>query len=117
MRMKTGTIQNRIYGGIIVGCIIRGTIGLDRIFRYRRGNGYYGSDADTIYQDQYTYFVPISINNPQGEPARIAFRTAVANWQAETTTIKREYNARARARGNKMSGYNLYIGEYVLDNA
>lgn len=86
------------------------------IYRCRRGNGYYGSKAGHIYQDQYSYFVPSSINNPQGATARAAFATAVSNWRNVLTCDQKQlyYD---RARDTRMSGYNLYISEYVSANA
>ena len=90
------------------------------IYRVRRGNGYFGSEFHKIYQDQYPYFVPSSINNPQGAAARSALATAVANWQGTgpdplTEAQKIEYNKRA-TKGLHMSGYNLYIREYIKAN-
>lgn len=86
------------------------------IYRCRRGNGFYGSVLGKMYQDQYAYFVPLSINNVQGEPARQAFATAVSNWQNVLSDAQKQvyYD---RARNMCMTGYNLYISEYVRDNA
>ena len=87
------------------------------IFRMRRGNGYFGARAGTLYQDKMKYYVPPSINNAKGQAARDAFATAVSNWQTVLTEEQKErYNHRA-ARGLHMSGYNLYIREYVKANA
>ncbi len=87
------------------------------IFRVRRGNGYFGSGYHEIIQDQYPYFVPLSINNAQGATARSALATAVSNWQSVLTEEEKiEYNKRA-TEGLRMSGYNLYIREYVRANA
>jgi len=87
------------------------------IFRVRRGNGYFGSKLGDAYQDKYKYFVPSSINNPQGATARTALASAVSNWKhVLPAEPKADYNKRA-TRGLKMSGYNLYIREYVRANA
>jgi hypothetical protein len=86
------------------------------IYRCRRGNGQHGSEKGVFYQDQYAYFVPSSITNSEGEPARSAFAQAVYNWRnvlSESTKIA--YYARAARK--HISGYNLYIGEYVAANA
>jgi len=115
--MGMGTINNRTYSGIIIGVGIRGSIANTRTFRVRRGNGFYNALLGTRYQDQYGYFVPSSINNAEGQTARDALTTAVSNWQGFSEAVKKVYNARAMSRGNKMSGYNLYIGEYVKLNA
>lgn len=110
------TIQNRIYGGIILGIAIRGSINNEKTFRVRRGNGYYNSIAGVEYQDQYIYFVPSSINNPEGQDARDALTAAVSNWQGLTDAQKKIYNNRASRGGLRMPGYNLYIREYILAN-
>jgi hypothetical protein len=102
---------------IPLGYSARRQIGNSIIFRVRPGNGYFGSQVGEIYQDQYPYFVPSSINNPQGAASRTAFATAVHNWKnVLTDEEKAVYHKRAVRRG-KMSGYNLYIGEYVEANA
>jgi hypothetical protein len=87
------------------------------IYRVRRGNGYFGSKAYERYQDQYSYFVPSSINNIQGAAARSALATAVYNWQNVLTEAQKiAYNKRA-TKGLRMSGYNLYLREYIKANA
>ncbi len=99
-----------------LGITIRKQLGKRVIFRVRRGNGYYGSSLTSIYQDKYKYTVPSSINNIQGQPARNAFAQAVSNWQnLLTDTQKKEYNIKA-TKGYKMSGYNLYIRDYMRAN-
>ena len=112
-----GTINNRTYSGIILGIAIRGSIADTTTFRVRRGNGFYNSKIGTRYQDQFAYTVPSSINNPQGQPARNALTAAVLNWQGFSAIVKKVYDRKAMSRGNKMSGYNFYIGEYVKANA
>ena len=88
-----------------------------RIFRVRRGNGFFGSGLHERIQDQYPYFVPSSINNIQGAAARSALATAVYNWQNVLTEAQKiEYNKEA-ARRKGITGYNIYIGEYVKANA
>jgi hypothetical protein len=106
----------RTIGGVEQGFAIRGSIG-DRVtFRGRRGNGYFGALLGRFYQDKYKYFIPSSINNPEGAAARAAFATAVSNWKNTLTNEeKADYNKRAMQRG-KLSGYNLYIREYVKAN-
>ena len=109
--MGIGTIQNRTYGGIILGITIRGSIGKNKIFRVRRGNGYYTSKLGTFYQDQYNYFVPASINNVQSEPQRRQWTAAVSKWKYDlTATQKKTYNKRA-TKGLRMTGFNLFMRE------
>ena len=87
------------------------------IFRVRPGNGYYGALLGERYQDKYKYFVPSSINNAQGEAARTALEQALYNWKnVLPDATKQAYHKTAVKRG-KMSGYNLYVGEYVKANA
>jgi len=105
------TVHNRIYKGIPLGIAIRKQIGHDRIFRVRRGNGFWNSVDGAVYQDQYAYFVPTSINNPQSEPYRRQWIAAVHKWKYDLTDLqKKEYNRRAQ-KGLKMSGYNLFMRE------
>ena len=111
------TPENREYDNIPAGLAVRGSINNEYIFRVRPGNGQGGSLAGKVYQDKYAYFVPSSINNPEGQTARDALIAAVTNWQGFTPTQKTAYNDRAARRGLKMSGYNLYVKEYVRANA
>lgn len=85
------------------------------IFRVRRWYKKWDPGDRPIIQDQYPYFVPSSINNPEGAAARALFAQAVSNWQNDEIVpeaLKIEYNKRA-AKGMRMSGYNLYIREHM----
>jgi len=83
------------------------------IFRVRPGNGYFGAQWGERYQDKYKYFIPSSINNIQGAASRTALANAVSNWKnVLDEATKQEYHKKAVKRG-KMSGYNLYVGEYI----
>lgn len=131
--MGMGTIHNRNYTipdpkhpgeyiTITLGREIRGTISKpdpenpgefigDKIFRVRRGNGFYDAVLGLFYQDQYAYFVPISINNPEGEPMRRMYTAAWHKWKYDlTNSEKKAYNKRAH-KGLRMSGYNLFMRE------
>jgi len=111
------SLWKRSFGRTVLGNVVRGQIGKNRIFRARRGNGFYGSKLGVLYHDRMRYFVPSSINNAQGAAARSALATAVSNWQNVLTEAQKiEYNKRA-TKGLRMSGYNLYIREYVRANA
>jgi hypothetical protein len=111
------TIHNRNYGTIPIGIAVRRQLAHTYIYRVRHGNGFYNSKAGAIYQDRYTYVVPSSINNPEGQAARDALAAAVANWQGFTSDQKKVYNDRAAAARLRMGGYHLYIREYVRANA
>ena len=103
------TTHNRIYQGIPLGLAVRGSIDNDRTFRVRRGNGSYTSIAGEVYQDQYAYFVPLSINNVQSEPYRRQWAAAIHKWRYDLSDDEKEtYNVRARNQMH-MSGYNLFI--------
>jgi len=105
------TIHNRVYQGITLGFAIRKQIGHDKIFRVRKGNGFFDSIKGAFYQDQYDYFVPLSINNPESEPYRRQWVAAVHKWKYDLSdSQKTSYNKRAQ-NGLKMSGYNLFMRE------
>lgn len=107
---------NRRYAGIPLGFQVRGSIAKQYTYQYRRGNGYFGTKTNKHYQIKYAYTVPKSIRNPQSDYVRTEFAQAVLNWQTIVTAEKKaEYNARA-SRYPGVSGYNLYIRDYVLDH-
>ncbi len=109
--MGIGTVDNRNYMGIPLGLTVRGTIAKSRIFRFRRGNGHYSALIGTTYQDQYDYFVPLSINNPEAQPYRQQWIAAVHKWKFDLTlTQKKAYNIRAN-KGLHMTGFNLFMRE------
>ena len=87
------------------------------IYRTRRGNGKAGSKLGVRYKEQRPYKVAWPNGNPAAAAARTAFATAVLNWQTVLTEEeKNSYYIRA-TRAMHMSGYNLYIREYMLANA
>jgi len=109
-----------------VGMWIRRTIGKGlrntgtptlpiRTFRVRPGNGYYGSKLGELIQDQYAYFIPSSINNPEGQDARDDFAAAVASWKSLPLPDKKYWNDKAVRLNLHMSGMNLYIRKWRLD--
>jgi len=105
------TPHNRFYKGIPLGFAVRNQIGKDKIFRVRKGNGYYDSVEGAAYQDQYNYFVPLSINNTQSEPYRRQWVAAVHKWKFDLTDAqKKVFNLRAQ-KGMHMSGFNLFMRE------
>jgi len=106
----------RSYAGIPLGIRVRKQLAKTVIFRVRRGNGIAGSVAGKEYQDKYGYFVPGSINNSESAAVRSLFATAVNNWQNVLSAAQKLiYNKRAN-KGLRMSGYNLYIREYIQAN-
>lgn len=103
------TPENRDYSNIPVGIAVRRSIAKTRTFRIRPGNGSYGAIAGQVYQDQYAYFAPTSINNTQSEPYRRQWIAAVHKWRYDLTDDeKKAYNDKAHKR-LRMSGYNLFM--------
>ena len=87
------------------------------IFRVRTGNGYMGAVYGERYQDKYRYFVPSSINSPQGAAARASLAAAVHNWKNILDEATKAAYHKAAVKRGKMSGYNLYVGAYIKENA
>ena len=111
--MITFKPAKKMFGNIPLGFRVRRDIGRLIIYRVRRGNGYYNSTLGELYQDKYPYFIPASIRNIEGQPARDALSAAVSNWKIVLTQTERDgYNKRAMIKGN-LSGFNLYVGEYI----
>jgi len=109
--------ENASIDGIWLGFAVHKQFGHEWIFQVCPGNGYYGTRLGHLYQKKYAYIVPTSINNIEGQPARDAMAEAVLNWQTVLTTEeKTAYNRKAAKQGG-LSGYNLYIGEYIEANA
>lgn len=106
---------SRLFKEIPVGLWIRRDICTTFIYRVRHGNGFYGSKLGELIQDKYPYFIPRSINNPEGQASRNAFAAAVAGWQALTSEVKAWWNAEAKRLGLYMSGYNLFISREVKE--
>lgn len=105
---------HNFYAGIPLALEVRGQIEKNAIFRIRRGNGYAGSKVGRKYQDRYKYFVPTSINNVEGQAARNKFASAIYTWHLASDADKQLYNAVATRRGG-LSGFNLYIQNYMLN--
>ena len=112
----TGEVRNRTYRTRRLGLSVRGSINDEVIYRVRTGNNFFGVPLGRAIQDKYDYFVPSSINNAEGQAARDALTTAVSNWKnVLTLEQKKIYHDRA-AKGMHMSGFNLYVGEYIKAN-
>jgi hypothetical protein len=58
-----------------------------------------------------TYVIPRNPDTPQQRINREAFAAAVAAWRLFEVRDRNRYNRKARGRG--MSGYNLFISEYM----
>ena len=112
---------NKIFGNVPIGFLIQKTIKgngvttTSKIFRIRRGNGYYGSETGKLYQDQYDYFIPTSITNAEGQHSREILTAAVAEWQSISEPEKKEWRIKAWKHA-PLSGYNLFVREYMIEN-
>jgi hypothetical protein len=109
-----GTARNSIFG-IKLGNWVRKQVDKGVIFRVMRGNGYAGSIPGEMYQHRYKYFVPSTITHVNGDASRSCFADAVSSWQNLTDSEKEAYQEEA-VQHHRMSGYNLFIREYMLLN-
>ena len=110
-----------------IGVTIRKKLGRSSEYGQRLyGNFEYGEQDDKfgIYQIRSRYDGQIIIKenfywpaNPQTAPQqanRQKYADAIVAWQGLTNNQKEIYNERARYK--PYSGYNLYIGEYILSH-
>lgn len=103
------------YSGITLGLEARRDIGQTLTYRVRRGNGFFGSVFGRRYQDRFTYVVPSSINNPEGQHARDILKAAVLAWQGLSESEKNFWRAKEKSYPGR-SGYSLYIKNYFKEN-
>jgi len=60
------------------------------------------------------YYIPRNPRTPLQQAQRAKLADAVASWQNLTDDKKDVYNS--KSRNYKMSGYNLYVREYLLSH-
>ena len=84
-----------------------GKILLSGIYRTDNVKGYL-----TYYREP--YYIPINPRTPIQQAWRSVFAQAIFAWQQLTKEEKMAYNE--RAKGKRMSGYNLFIREYLLSH-
>jgi hypothetical protein len=124
--MKNPIPDEFCYSDIPLGIAIKGKIGRSadfrtapqpyaKIYRVLRGNGSYGTKPGKRYQQKYDYFIPATINHPNGQPARDAFKTAVDNWYTKISQQEKDEYIK-RAKKLRITGCNLYIKEYIKAN-
>lgn len=101
---------------VILGQRVRKQLGKKIIFRIQPGTGYKGTEIGKQYQYKYKYVVPSSINNPQGQPARDVLKQAVLNWQTIITPAQKKAYNYIGSNGLRMSGYNVYVRDYMRAN-
>lgn len=112
-----GEVRNRTYRTKQLGLFVRGSINNEITYRVRTGKNNYGEPLGRPIQDKYDYFVPSSINNAAGQAARDALTTAVSNWKNVLTAAEKEVYTRRAGKIRFLSGYNLYVGEYISAHA
>lgn len=66
-------------------------------------------------QQRYRYGVYHIPSSPGYDSVWLCFSSAVHLWQTMSTDDRMSYNVRANKRGG-LSGYNLFIGEYINDH-
>ena len=66
------------------------------------------------YTVQEKFYSPTETLARTSDPNRITFRNAVLAWQALTLEEKKVYNI--KSYGKNMSGYNLFLHEYLISH-
>lgn len=107
--------SKQMFGSGYIGIGVQGTIADTTTYRLRRGNGMYGANLGELYQDKFARVVPSSINHPNGDSSRLCFAAAVLSWQGLSEGAKKVFN-RLAGHVQHLSGYNLFIKEYMDNN-
>jgi len=100
------------FEGVVLGFQVRRSIAKTTTYRVGKGYDSNGDPNGAIYQFSYGYTVPTSIRNTESEFSRDLYRSAIFNWQSSLTEDQKNVY-RENAVG--MSGYNLYIKEFILN--
>jgi len=101
------------YKGLFLGYSGHGTIGKDKIFRVRRGNGHAGSILGKRYQEVKEYKVPA---NPQSVPQQ-ENRAMFSEGLAEADGLSEEDKVPWKVKAYKVSGQTwrtLFMRAYML---
>ena len=85
------------------------------VIKYRLGLKKLLIDIVNGKNQRFQYFVSYCPTAASHSAPWAIFRAAILSWRALTTEQKAKLNDRARHH-NTMSGYNLYIKEYILAN-
>ena len=113
----TAEVRHRTYRTRSLGLFVRRSINNEVTYRVRTGNNNYGAPLGKPIQDKYPYTVSDPTASHCPDAAKSALATAVSNWKnVLTPEQKKAYNKRA-GKKRFLSGYNLYVGEYVEANA
>lgn len=83
------------------------------VWRVRRGNGLLGSIFKKLYQDRFAGVVPVSINNPEGQPYREKLKAAVLSWQNLSAEIRMTWHKKSVGKKG-LTGYTLFIRDFML---
>jgi len=82
----------------------RGQIGKEWIYYVRNG-----------IQRRKPYKVPANPQSESQQANRALFESAVSSWQGLSQQTKDSYNVLASRLTKRMSGYNLYLRKFLLD--
>ena len=102
-----------VYQGHLLGYWGSGTIGKNKIFRVRRGNGHAGSKLGKRYQEQKDYKIPA---NPQSVPQQ-ENRAMFSEGLAEADGLSEEDKVPWKIKAYKVSGQTwrtLFMRAYML---
>jgi len=89
--------------------------GIFRIRRERKDFLTAGEKEDgPQYIQRETFHIPANPQTEIQQSNRTKFAEAITSWQSLTNEQKEAYNKKAERK--QLSGYNLYISEYMLSN-
>lgn len=114
-------------GGHGMGLAVRGKVGAPSaygtagygIFKYGAGAKFMGIYKIVVINGKQTqiredYYVPTNPQTESQQANRQKLTNGVTAWQALTSSAKSVYNERAKYK--KLSGYNLFLKEYLLSH-
>ena len=90
------------------------TFGVDKFADFILLSGIYRTDNVTGEVKYYRepYYITRNPRSDEQQTNRQKYADGVAAWKALTSEEKNQYNI--RAKGKRMSGYNLFLKEYML---
>ena len=98
----------------ILTCLGVAAFGVDKFADFILLSGIYRTDNVTGEVKYYRepYYITRNPRTDEQQTNRQKYADGVAAWQALTSDEKNQYNI--RAKGKRMSGYNLFLKEYML---
>ena len=97
-----------------IGVEARGTLSKVKIYRVRRGNGFYGSILGKKYREEMAYYTPTNRQHPDQQAWRGIFANAVADAKLLTEEQRGPYKKTAQEEGGQ-SWISIFIREYMLE--